>query len=176
MQITRTKTENQTDHSNMTLCILFYCNRCSTLPPPQENSQVKCVTTLIPPESMSPSVAETNQSNVVFQFHQSGWGDTWDFKYLHNQNLLLSSLVILKEAESYNRDISLGIRWKIPTGMSWRYVHCGTGHHSAWRWEQLTHVHHAMQIQRGYANLSTVTVQVFLPDTEPGSSKRKGPK
>ena len=41
----QTETDNQTDHINMTLCILFYSNRCSTFPPPQDNRLVRRVTT-----------------------------------------------------------------------------------------------------------------------------------
>ena len=59
MQITQTETDNQTDHNNMKLFILFCSNRCSTLSPPQGNRQVTRVTTLITVACMIPLMAAT---------------------------------------------------------------------------------------------------------------------
>ena len=68
MQITQTETESETDHFNMTLCISFYSNRFSTLPPPQHNRQVRRIIMSIAEEcSKSPSMAVTVNRMAFFE-------------------------------------------------------------------------------------------------------------
>ena len=126
---------------------------------------------------MSPSMAATVH-RMEFSSSTCVVGDprhTPDFKHPTIKNLPDSNLVILRATESYNRDLSLGLRWKIPKGTSWRRVQCGAGHHPAWRWQK---VFPAMQswsckiVRYRFA----VTVQVLLPDTGQGSSKKKDPR
>ena len=65
IQVTQRETGNQTDHINMTLYILFYSYRYSTLPPLQGNREVRRATTAIEAEcSISPSMAASQPATV----------------------------------------------------------------------------------------------------------------
>ena len=60
----QTETDNQTDHINITQCILFYNNRCSTLPPLCSLQQ-----------GVDVAIANSDgQSDGFFQFHQCCMG------------------------------------------------------------------------------------------------------